>query len=282
MPVAEFLRPQKVNEVLDLLAEHGGDAKVIAGGQSLMVLLHEGLLAPRVLVSLSGVRELDGITVDEQATIGALCTHAQLMRHPAIRARWPVLASAEEAVSTVQIRNRGTLCGNLAHAYPTADPPAALMTVDAVLHLSSPRGERRVPIEEFISGPLTTVLAEDELITSVTLPPPPAGARYSYRKYAMRPLDFAIVGVAVRVAFDGEGPCRDVRVAVNGGANRPVRMSQAEQALDHQPLTTESIEAAAQAAAGEAEPLEEVFESAAYRRKMVQVFVRRALTDLLP
>jgi carbon-monoxide dehydrogenase medium subunit len=156
------------------------------------------------------------------------------------------------------------------------------MALDAVLHLRSRRGERTVPVENFISGPLTTVLAEDELIASVTLPPPPAGARYSYLKYAIRPLDFAIVGVAVRVASDGEGPCHDVRVAVNGGANRPVRMSRAEQALEHRPLTAESIEAAAEAAADEAEPLEEVFESAAYRRKMVRVFVRRALTDLLP
>lgn len=280
MPVAEFVRPRKVNDVLDLLAEHGGDAKVIAGGQSLMVLLHEGLLDPRVLVSLTGVRELDGIEADGQASIGALCTHAQILRHPEIRARWPVLAAAEETVSTMQIRNRGTLCGNLAHAYPTADPPAALMALDAVLHLRSRRGERTVPVERFISGPLTTALAEDELIASVTLPPPPPGARYSYRKYAIRPLDFAIVGVAVRVALEGGGPCRDVRVAVNGGANRPVRMLRAEQELEHQPLTAESIEAAAQAAADEADPLEEVFESAEYRRKMVRVFVRRALTDL--
>lgn len=282
MPVAEFIRPRKVNEVLDRLAEYGGEAKVIAGGQSLMVLMHEGLLDPKVLVSLTGVRELDGIDVDGQARIGALCTHAQIMRHPEIRARWPVLAAAEEAVSTVQIRNWGTLCGNLAHAYPTADPPAALMALDAVLRLRSLRAERTVPVEEFFTGPLTTVLAEDELIVSVALPPPPAGARYSYRKYAIRPLDFAIVGVAVRIASDGEGPCRDVRVAVNGGANRPVRMPRAEQALEHRPLTAESIEAAAQAAADEAEPLEEVFESAAYRRKMVRVFVTRALTDLLP
>lgn len=285
MPVAEFIRPRKVNEVLDQLAEYGGEAKVIAGGQSLMVLLHEGLLDPKVLVGLTGVRELDGIEVDGQARIGALCTHAQVMRHPEIRARWPVLAAAEETVSTVQIRNWGTLCGNLAHAYPTADPPAALMALDAVVHLRSRRGERTIPVEKFISGPLTTVLTEDELIESVTLPPPPAGARYSYRKYAIRPLDFAIVGVAVRIAFDtasaGEGPCRDVRVAVNGGANRPVRMDRAEQALEHRPLTAESVEAAAQAAADEAEPLEEVFESAAYRRDMVRVFVRRALTDLL-
>lgn len=282
MPVREFRRPEGIDEVLDLLAEHGPDAKLLAGGQSLMVLLHEGLLDPAVIVSLTGVSALDGIVANGSATIGALSTHAQVLRDTRIRSRWPVLAAAEEAVSTVQIRNRGTLCGNLAHAYPTADPPAALMVLDAEVHLRSSRGARTVPVDAFISGPLTTVLEEDELITAVTLPEPPAGARYSYRKYAMRPLDFAIVGVAVRVAGGVDGPCRDVRIAVNGGANRPVRMTGAERALEGVLLTPGTIRAAADAAVDEAEPLEEVFESAGYRRRMVGVHVRRALTDLLP
>lgn len=282
MPVQEFRRPEHIDEVLDLLAENGPDAKLLAGGQSLMVLLHEGLLDPAVIVSLTGVTALDGIEANGSATIGALSTHAQVMRDPRIRSRWPVLAAAEEAVSTVQIRNRGTLCGNLAHAYPTADPPAALMALDAEVHLRSRRGVRDVPVDSFISGPLTTVLEEDELITAVTLPEPPPGARYAYRKYAMRPLDFAIVGVAVRVAGGAGEPCRDVRIAVNGGANRPVRMTRAEQTLEGGPLTAETVRAAAEAAAEEAEPLDEVFESAGYRRRMVGVHVRRALTELLP
>jgi len=302
----QYLRPRSASETLDLLAEFGDDAKIVAGGQSLMVMLHEGLISPRVLIGLSGVAELAGITTggDAQAggveradgeardggqagtggpaRIGALATHTQVLSHPGIRSAWPVLAEAERAVSSAQIRNRGTLCGNLAHAYPAADPPAALLALDAELTLRSPRGTRRVPAGEFVLGPLTTVLDPDELLVAVTLPPPPAGARYAYLKYALRPLDFAILGVAVRVAEDTEGRCRQVRVALNGAAGRPLRATSAERILEGAPATTgPHLADAADAAAGQSEPLDEVFESSAYRREMVRVYVRRALERAL-
>jgi aerobic carbon-monoxide dehydrogenase medium subunit len=283
MFVEQYLRPRSVEETLGLLTEYGDDAKLVAGGQSLMVLLHEGLVSPRVLIGLSAVPELAGITTDGEARIGALATHTQVLRHPGIRASWPVLAEAEQAVSSAQIRNRGTLCGNLAHAYPTADPPAALLALDAVLTLRSPRGGRHVPAGEFALGPLTTVLEPDELITAVTLPPPPAGARYAYLKYALRPLDFAILGVAVRLAVDPEGRWRHVRIGLNGAGNRPLRATEAERILEGAPAGAgrAQLVAAADAAAGQSEPLGEVFESSAYRREMVRVYVRRALERAL-
>ncbi|HUY47133.1 MAG TPA: xanthine dehydrogenase family protein subunit M [Streptosporangiaceae bacterium] len=284
MFVEQYLRPRSVEETLGLLTEYGDDAKLVAGGQSLMVLLHEGLVAPRVLIGLSAVSELAGITTDGEAMIGALATHTQVLSNPGIRSSWPVLAEAERAVSSVQIRNRGTLCGNLAHAYPTADPPTALLALDAALTLRSPRGTRQVPAGEFALGPLTTVLEPAELITAVTLPPPPAGARYAYLKYALRPLDFAIVGVAVRLAVDPEGRCRHVRIGLNGAASRPLRATEAERILEGAPAGTglaQLLAAAADAAAGQSEPLGEVFESSAYRREMVRVYVRRALERAL-
>jgi aerobic carbon-monoxide dehydrogenase medium subunit len=282
--VEQYLRPRSVEEVLGLLAEFGDDAKLVAGGQSLMVLLHEGLVRPRVLIGLSAVPELAGISTNGEAKIGALATHTDVLSHPGIRSSWPVLAEAEQAVSSVQIRNRGTLCGNLAHAYPTADPPAALLALDAVLTLRSPRGSRQVPAGEFALGPLTTVLEPDELITAVTLPPPPAGARYAYLKYALRPLDFAILGVAVRLAVDPEGRCRQVRIGLNGAAGRPLRATEAERILEGEQAgagAAQLLAAAAEAAAGQSEPLGEVFESSAYRREMVRVYVRRALERAL-
>ena len=283
MFVEQYLRPRSVEETLGLLTEYGDDAKLMAGGQSLMVLLHEGLASPRVLIGLSAVPELEGITADGEARIGALATHTQVLSHPGIRASWPVLAEAERAVSSAQIRNRGTLCGNLAHAYPTADPPAALLALDALLTLRSPRGSRQVPAGEFALGPLTTILEPDELITAVTLPPPPAGARYAYLKYALRPLDFAILGVAVRLAVDPEGRCRHVRIGLNGAASRPLRATEAERILEGAPAGAgpARLAAAADAAAGQSEPLGEVFESSAYRREMVRVYVRRALERAL-
>ena len=282
MPVEQYLRPRIVEEALDLLTEFGDDAKVVAGGQSLMVMLHEGLIAPRVLISLSRVSELAGITANGEAHIGALATHTQVLSHPGIRSTWPVLAEAEQAVSSEQIRNRGTLCGNLAHAYPTADPPAALIAVDAELTLRSPTGERQVPVADFMLGPLTTVLEPDELVTAVTLPAPPADARYAYLKYAIRPLDFAILGVAVRLVTDSGGRCRQVRIGLNGAAGRPLRATSAEQALEGAPAPgAEELAAAAGAAADQSDPLDEVFESSAYRRDMVRVYVRRALERTL-
>jgi aerobic carbon-monoxide dehydrogenase medium subunit len=284
MFVEQYLRPRSVEETLDLLAEYGDEAKLVAGGQSLMVLLHEGLVSPRVLIGLSAVPELEGITADGEARIGALATHTQVLSSPDIRASWPVLAEAEQAVSSAQIRNRGTLCGNLAHAYPTADPPAALLALDAVLTLRSSRGSRQVPAGEFALGPLTTVLEPDELVTAVTLPPPPAGARYAYLKYALRPLDFAILGVAVRLAVDADGRCQNVRIGLNGAAGRPLRATRAEQTLEGAPVgpgTDDLLAAAADAAVSQSEPLGEVFESSAYRREMVRVYVRRALERAL-
>jgi carbon-monoxide dehydrogenase medium subunit len=282
MTVEQYLRPQSVEETLSLLAEYGDDAKVVAGGQSLMVMLHEGLIAPRVLISLSRVSELAGITANGQARIGALATHTQVLSHPGIRSTWPVLAEAEQAVSSEQIRNRGTLCGNLAHAYPTADPPAALIAVDAELTLRSPTGERQVPVADFMLGPLTTVLEPDELVTAVTLPAPPAGARYAYLKYAIRPLDFAILGVAVRLVADADGRCRQVRIGLNGAAGRPLRATSAERILEDAPAAgARQLAAAADAAADQSDPLDEVFESSNYRREMVRVYVRRALERAL-
>ncbi|MGE5291982.1 MAG: FAD binding domain-containing protein [Micromonosporaceae bacterium] len=282
MTVEQYLRPRSVEETLSLLTEYGDDAKLVAGGQSLMVMLHEGLITPRVLISLSGVTELAGITTNGQARIGALATHTQVLSHPALRSTWPVLAQAEQAVSSEQIRNRGTLCGNLAHAYPTADPPAALLVLEAELTLRSPRGDRQVAVGDFMLGPLTTVLEPDELVTAVTLPAPPAGARYAYLKYAIRPLDFAILGVAVRLVTDADGRCQQVRIGLNGAAGHPLRATEAEQILEGAPATGQAeLAAAARAAARQSEPLDEVFESSAYRREMVEVYVRRALERAL-
>lgn len=282
MTVQEYRRPESLAEVLELLTEYGDDAKLVAGGQSLMVLLHEGLIAPRVLVGLSRVGELAGIDANGAATIRALASHTAVLTDPRIRSRWGLLTEVEEAVSTVQIRNRGTLCGNLAHAYPSADPPAGLLALDATVTIRSSRGAREVPVEDFVLGPLTTVLEPDEIVTAVSLPAPPPGARYAYLKYAMRPLDFAIVGVAVRVAADADGTAGEVRVALTGAAGRPIRAREAEALVEGRPLEELRADPALLAAAGEAasaacEPLDEVFESADYRRRVAGVYVRRAL-----
>lgn len=277
-----YQRPGELEEVLDLLAEHGDEAKVIAGGQSLLILLREHLVEPELLVGLSGVEALRRLDVDGGARIGAMVTHAAVERDPRIRERWPVLAAAEAAVSTVQIRNRGTLCGNIAHAFPTADPPAALIACGASVRLASrDGGERDVPAEDFFLGLMETAARPNELVTAIVLPPQPEGARGAYVKYALRPLDFAIVGVAVRVVVGANGAITDARIGLNGSANRSQRATAAERALLDQAPSAELLAEAGELAARDSDPLDEVDASAAYRRRCVAVYVRRALETAL-
>jgi carbon-monoxide dehydrogenase medium subunit len=277
-----YTSPTDLGEALEILAEHGEDAKVMAGGQSLLLLLREHLVEPLLLVSLGGIEALRRLEVNGSARISAMVTHAEVERHPAIRERWPLLARAEAAVSTVQVRNRGTLCGNIAHGYPTADPPAALIASDATVHLRSKRGgERQLPVESFFVGLLETAARSDELVTSVSLPLQPAGARWAYLKYALRPLDFAIVGVGVRLVLGEDGAVREARIGLNGAANHTLRAAAAEKILVGAKPKPELLQEAGEAAAGESDPLGDTDGSAEYKRRVIAVYTRRALQAAL-
>jgi carbon-monoxide dehydrogenase medium subunit len=277
-----YTSPTDLGEALEILAEHGEDAKVMAGGQSLLLLLREHLVEPLLLVSLGGIEALRRLEVNGSARISAMVTHAEVERHPAIRERWPLLARAEAAVSTVQVRNRGTLCGNIAHGYPTADPPAALIASDATVHLRSKRGgERQLPVESFFVGLLETAARSDELVTGVSLPLQPAGARWAYLKYALRPLDFAIVGVGVRLVLGEDGAVREARIGLNGAANHTLRAAAAEKILVGAKPKPELLQEAGEAAAGESDPLGDTDGSAEYKRRVIAVYTRRALQAAL-
>jgi len=277
MTVERYLAPTTVDEVVGALEEHGDDAKIVAGGQSLLVLMREGFVFPKVLIGLREVSELAGIEVNGEARIGALATHTEVLSHPAIGERWPVLAEAEAAVSTVQVRNRGTLCGNLAHAFPTADPPAALLALDAQVQLRGPQGSRTMGVDEFLVGVFTTALEPGEVLTAIRLPPQPEGSRFSYQKYAVRPLDFAIVGVATRLVVDADGVCTGARVGLNGGADHSIRALGAERILTGSSLEDDALTEAAAAAAAESTPMEDIDGTVAYKRRAIRAYVRRSL-----
>src|SRR3954469_12837394 len=173
-----YLEPETVDEAIGLLAEHGDGAKVIAGGQSLLILMRERLVEVDALMGLKGIPALREIEVNGGARIGAMVTHTAVERDERIAARWPLLQAAEAAVSTLQVRNRRTLCGNVAHALPTADPPAALVASGGVVHLASRGGgEGPVAAEEFFVGGMQAAAGPEKLITAVSLPPQPEGAR---------------------------------------------------------------------------------------------------------
>lgn len=273
----KYVAPTTVQEVLDLLEQHGDEAKVIAGGQSLLVLMRERLVSPEVLIGLGAIDSLRALEINGEARVGAMVTHATVEHKPAILSGWPILAAAEAAVSGVQVRNRGTLCGNIAHAFPTADPPAALIASDAQIELASNRGRRTVAAEDFFAGPLESVAEADELVTSVTLPAQPRGTRWAYLKFAIRPVDFAIVGVAVRLELAGDGTVVAARIGLNGAAGRPLRASEAEQVLIGEHPAPELFRRAGDAAAKQSKPLPDVDCSESYKRRAVGVYTARAL-----
>ena len=278
----KYLAPTTVGETLDLLAELGDRAKLLAGGQSLLILMRERLVDPDALIGLSGVSELRQIDVDGGARIGAMATHTAVGHDPRISAGWPLLTAAEAAVSTMQIRNRGTLGGNVAHAFPTADPPAALIALDAQIHLASKAGgERVIPVEEFFVGLMESVARPDELLTAISLPPQPQGAHGAYIKYAMRPLDFAIVGAAARVALNPDGTIADARIGLNGAANRPLRAAGAEAILTAERPSPALLAQAGDVAARDADPIDDIDGSSDYKRRVIAIYTRRVLERAL-
>jgi carbon-monoxide dehydrogenase medium subunit len=278
----EYLEPTTVDEALDLLAEQGDRAKVIAGGQSLLIMIRERLVDAAALIGLRGIESLRRLDIDGEARIGAMVTHAAVEHDEEILRRWPLLAAAEAAVSTMQIRNRGTLCGNVAHAFPTADPPAALIASDARVRFSGKRdGVREVPAEDFFVGLLETQAGPEDLVTAVTLPAQPDGARSAYLKFSVRPLDFAIVGVAVRVVPAADGTIAEARIALNGAAARALRATEAEAVLVGERPSAELFARAGDAAARQAAPLPNIDGSADYKRRVAGVYTARALARAL-
>jgi aerobic carbon-monoxide dehydrogenase medium subunit len=184
-------------------------------------------------------------------------------------------------VSTLQIRNRGTLVGNVAHGFPNADPPAALIALGARAHIVGPGGTRTLPIEDFFVGFMQTALASAELLAELRIPAEPPRSGGAYLKYAIRPLDFSIVGIGARVTLGADGTCVEARIGLNGAGPTPLRARRAEAALKGVQLTDAAIAEAARQAEEESEPVSDLDGSAEYKRRMVEVFVKRTLRRAL-
>ncbi len=281
MDTFEYYRPGTLAEALRLLQGSGGEARSLAGGQSLMPLLKDGILTPQVLVNLAGVPELRQIHWEERVglSIGAMVTQREIETSPLVRERYPALAEAVSRVASVPVRNLGTLGGNLCHGGPGADPPAILIALGATVRIAGLSGGRTLAVEDLIAGPYETVLAEGEVLTAIQVPPMAPGARAVYLKHSVRAIDPAIVGVAALVAWQ-DRLVWETRIGIVGAASRPMRARSPEDELRGWPLDDAAICRAAEAAAGEADPLSDGYASAGYRRKMVAVFVRRALEQI--
>ena len=279
-----YARAGSLAEATALLAAEPGEAKLLAGGQSLVPLLNMRLARPAVLVDLNGVRELRGITPspDGGLRIGALTRHAELATSAAVRERAPLLAEAARHVGHAAIRNRGTLGGSVAHADPAAELPAALVALDARLRVTGPRGARVIAAALFFRGLLATALETDEILTEVLVPTAEPG--WGFVEIARRPGDFALAGVAaiLRVAPGAPSRCEQVRLVGFGVGDRPLRLTGAERLLTGSALEPESAARAGAAAGADCDPPGDVHGSAEYRRHLATVLTERALLQALP
>lgn len=261
-----------------ILARHGGDARVLAGGQSLGPLLNLRLAAPAVIVDVNRVAGLDGIAEEPDGlAVGALARQRAVERHPAVARRAPLLAEALPQAGHVAIRNRGTLGGSLAHADPAAELPACAVALGADVEAASVRGLRTIPAEELYVMPLVTTLAPEELLLRVRWPAPPPGTGTAWVEVARRHGDFCLAGAAAVLTRDEDGSYAAARVAVAGAGPTPVAARAAAAALAGRELGEEAFREAAARAAEECEPASDLHGSAGYRRRLVRAVVERAL-----
>jgi carbon-monoxide dehydrogenase medium subunit len=277
MPRPDYYDPQRLDEVHALLAQYGDDAKLVAGGQSLMVMLRQGLIEPTALIDLARVPGLAGIERHNGTIrVGAMTTIRTLETDATVRRALPTLAQAAAAVGPMQIRNMGTVGGNASHNALGADPPPALLALDAEATIAGPDGERRVPLEEFFTGYFETCLRPTDVMTALTIAAPGPDVTGAYLKFASRAVDMSIVGIAVVLAREG-ARVREARIAIGGAGPVPFRARQAEAALRGTVWGDAALREAGVLAAEEASPLGDIHASAAYRRWLVRALVPRAL-----
>ncbi len=279
----DYLAPDSLAAALAALAEHGGEAKVLAGGQSLIPVMNFRLAQPVLLVDLNRLGDLAWVRPGEDGglSLGAMTRQRRLERDPLVAERAPLLAEAMPWIAHPQIRNRGTLGGSLAHADPAAELPAVAMALGARLRLARAGGERWVGAEDFFQGLFTTALEPDELLVEVALPPPPPRTGWSFLEIARRHGDYAQVGIAALVTLGEDGKCREARLVYLSVGDRPVVATRAAALLAGEAPTEEAFAAAAATAAEDLAPTGDLHATAAFKRHLARVLTERALRRAL-
>lgn len=299
----DYLRPSTVDEAISLLREHGEGGMIVAGGTDVMVDIKRRKIAPKALISLRGISELEYIEPhDGEVRIGSMTTHRTLEKSPLIKEGFPALADAVENLGSVQIRNIATIGGNICNAAPSADTAPALLVLDSKVKIKGSHGERVIPLEDFFVGPGETILERDEILLEFIIPSPPSRAGSAYWKHTRRQaMDLPMVGVALflsldngdtsalRRLFDAASPeqevfhaleesgliCREARIALGVAAPTPKRAKEAEHVLKGAKLTAGKLDEAGKVASQEARPRDTVRGAAWYRREMIHVISRR-------
>ncbi|GBD29427.1 Carbon monoxide dehydrogenase medium chain [bacterium HR32] len=277
----EYVRAKSVREAVSLLQQHGGRAKLLAGGHSLLPLMKLRLSQPEVLIDLGPVEELRGVREEgSSVVIGAMTTHDELASSPLVRERVPLLAECAAQIGDVQVRNRGTLGGSLAHADPAADYPAAVLVLDAQMECEGPAGARTVPVSQWFVDMLTTALRPDEVLCRVRVPAQTRGQGWSYTKLPHPASGYSLLGVACLLSVDG-GTVREARVAITGVGPKALRLPKVEQALAGKPADEASFAEAAKLASDGLDATDDLYASAEYKRHLAAVYTKRGLLRAL-
>ncbi|HEX8890586.1 MAG TPA: xanthine dehydrogenase family protein subunit M [Pyrinomonadaceae bacterium] len=274
----DYVAPATLAEAIGLLSEHQDEAKLLAGGHSLIPAMKLRLAQPSLLIDIGRIRDLAYITEDGgQIRIGAMTTHYQIESNARLKEICPLLPECAAAIGDVQVRNKGTIGGSLAHADPAADWPAAILALDAEMVVVSPQGERVINASDFFVDMLTTALEPNEILREIRITQPPGKAVQSYMKVAQPASGFAVVGVAVNLIRGDDGRCQSASIGITGVAAKAYRASGVESSLKGSTLDEQAITSAASHAADNVDANADIFASADYRRHLAEVYTRRAI-----
>lgn len=273
----EFVEAKSVKEVCSLLSRYKDEAKILAAGQSLRPLLRQGFLAPKYIISIKGIKELDYIIEDKDCVrIGATTTERTIEKSPIIKRRFPMLLEMESYLGSVQIRNWGTLGGSLCFSDPAGDPAVALIALESSVKLMTSRGQREVPVEHFETGYLENVLEEDELLTEIVIPFSPPNSGAAYTEEAVRTGDLGIAIVAARITVDASKSVKDARIVLGAQSVSPFRVTKAEKLVIGKKVG-DHLDEIAEATAKDARPQSDVLGSAEYKLELIKVLTKRAI-----
>ena len=278
LPPFEYACPTSVSEAVTLLASHDGEAKLLAGGQSLVPMMAFRVASPSLLVDLRKLSELRQIRITQDGvSLGAMVRWRDILDDARLKTAHPLLLAAVEHVAHYQIRNRGTVGGSVAHADPAAEMPGLVMTCEAQIAVMGKAGAHVIKAADFFQGPLITALKADEIITEIRLPAWPAKRRFGFQEFARRRGDFALAAASVFYDEDGDKKARNARVGVIGVADRPLRLQSVETVINGQIIDDAVIAKAEAATSAAVDPADDIHASGAYRKALAGVMVERAL-----
>jgi len=285
LPEIECFFPKTLKEALSLLKKYNGKARVFAGGTDLLPKMKRREVVPKYLIALNGIRDLKFVKYEKNKglRIGAATTLSEILDSPIIQKHYPILTEAISQMASTQVRNVGTIAGNLCNAVPSADTAPPLIVLGSQLKLVGTQKQRMVLVEDFFKGPDRTILDTMEMVSEIRVPPPPSKARGAYIKHTLRrEMDLAIVGIAAYLVLDSKNnTCKDIKIAMGAVAPVPMRAKKAEEILRGKLFSDGLIESAAKIASEEAKPIDDIRSTAEYRKEMLKVLTKQAIKQSL-